>query len=98
MITTKQPSDASGVPPTTIHLLIKSGYLRPAIAAGGRGRGYENLFDEHAVEHVRRAARIRWALGDSALAREALAQLAEDPRRQEFVLGNADADVRVCLA
>ena len=97
LITMKQLSDASGVPSTTIHLLIKNGYLRPAVAAGGRGRGYENLFEERAVEHVRRAARIRWALGDSTLARQALAQLADEPQRQWFHFGGAEADVTVCL-
>ena len=97
LITMKQLSDASGVPSSTIHLLIRSGYLRPAVAAGGRGRGYENLFEEHSVEHVRRAARIRWALGDSALARQALSQLADNPQQQQFYLGGTDADVTVCL-
>jgi hypothetical protein len=98
LITMKQLSDASGVPSSTIHLLIRSGYLRPAVPAGGRGRGNENLFEESAVEHVRRAARIRWALGDSELARQALAQLADAPYQTQFMLGGAHASVTVCLA
>jgi hypothetical protein len=88
----RELSRATGIPSSTLSVLVKAGYLTPE--SQSTGRGVESLFSEKAIQQVERAVCIRRWLGDGEAAREALGQLAENPHQSEFFL----ADKRVKLS
>ena len=87
-ITMKTIQKSIGAPFSTLHSMVKDGYLVPAVRS--RGRGDEHLFHRTAIAQVGRAVRVRQLMGDGALAREILRKLASNPTETKFEYEDGD--------
>ena len=91
MMNTRELSERTGVPVSTLKLWIRDGILRPTMT--GYGRGESHAFDEHSAAQVHAILKVREWFGDGRAARIVLEKAVHQVRQgtpnvrvQEFVL------------